>query len=60
MADDEKINWNVDLEVGLFHAIYAHRPVGRNCFLIFHYWMATGKMRIRREEKCLNGNYTKL
>jgi len=28
MADDDKVNWNVDLEVGLFHAIYAHRPVG--------------------------------
>lgn len=30
MADDDKINWNVDLEVGLFHAIHAHRPVGIN------------------------------
>jgi len=30
MTDEDKINWNVDLEVGLFHAIYAHRPVGKN------------------------------
>jgi MRG-binding protein len=30
MADDDKINWNVDLEVSLFHAIHAHRPVGIN------------------------------
>ena len=28
MADDDKIHWNVDLEVALFHAMHAHRPVG--------------------------------
>jgi len=33
MGEDDKINWNVDLEVGLFHAIHAHRPVGTFIFI---------------------------
>jgi len=35
MAGDDKINWNVDLEVGLFHAIHAHRPVGTHRYRFF-------------------------
>jgi len=34
MADEEHINWNVDLEVSLFHAIHAHRPIGNLQFYI--------------------------
>jgi len=30
MTDEERLNWNVDLEVSLFHAIHSHRPVGVN------------------------------
>jgi len=39
MADDDKINWNVDLEVGLFHAMHAHRPVGRCRFLVLYLYL---------------------
>ncbi|XP_041359324.1 MRG/MORF4L-binding protein-like [Gigantopelta aegis] len=30
--DDSEINWNVDMEVNLFHAIRHHKPVGVNRF----------------------------
>ena len=28
MTAEEFVNWNVELEVGLFHAMHAHKPVG--------------------------------
>jgi len=54
MADDDKINWNVDLEVGLFHAIHAHRPVGTLRFILWRFAAERKRLlrnRIRSEIK---------
>ena len=29
MAEDDSMSWTVELEVGLFHAMRRHKPVGR-------------------------------
>ena len=34
MADEDQLNWNVDLEVSLFHAIHVHRPIGKLIMLL--------------------------
>ena len=45
MAEDEEIQWSVDLQVNLFQAMRKHKPVGEFIHIADSLIMATERLR---------------